>query len=121
MRFEIPSVVVSDGFLAIGPSINGGKLPPRCTSWGPRRGTVGRDRGHGVQHLVHPRGHRGGDRTACRLPALAGSLVGNAGRPEATSPDGVHPFREPPRPIHASTPCFSAAMSRSSSEGIRLT
>src|SRR5215207_1051695 len=32
MRFEIPSVVVSDGFLAIGPSINGGKLPPRCTS-----------------------------------------------------------------------------------------
>src|SRR5215203_4693810 len=72
----------------------------RRPSWRLRRGTVGRDRGHGVQHLVHPRGHRGGDRTACRLPALAGSLVG-AGRPEATPPDGVHPFREPPRPIGA--------------------
>src|SRR5215203_6013070 len=72
----------------------------RRPSWRLHRGIVGRDRGHGVQHLVHPRGHHRRNRTACRLPALAGSLVG-AGRPEATLPDGVHPFREPPRPIRA--------------------
>src|SRR5215217_8323223 len=80
------------------PYRNGGRL-----SWGPPRGTVRRDRGHGVQHLVHPRGYHRRDRTACRLPALAGSLVGGAG-PEVTPPDGVHPFREPPRPIRASRP-----------------
>src|SRR5215204_1428690 len=38
-------------------------------------GLLGRDRGHGVQHLVHPRSHRGGDRTACRLSALGGALA----------------------------------------------
>src|SRR5215212_6230058 len=45
---------------------------------------VGGDRGHGVQHLVHPRGYHRSDRTACRLPALADTLVGGAGRPEVT-------------------------------------
>jgi hypothetical protein len=35
------------------------------------------------------------------LIGMAGALVGGAGRPEVTPPDGVHPFREPPRPIRA--------------------
>jgi len=35
------------------------------------------------------------------LIGMAGALVGGAGRVEATTPDGVHPFREPPRPIRA--------------------
>src|SRR5829696_5886394 len=56
----------------------------RRPSWGLHRGAVGRDRGYGVQHLVHPRGYHRGDRTARRLPALADALVEGAGRPEVT-------------------------------------